>query len=115
MVRRFVAKILVNALAIWAADWLLGGMVVAGGWQAYLVAGLVLGLLNAFVKPVLKILTFPIALLTLGLFGLVLNGVMLSLAAYLVGSISFAGLWPLALATVIVTVINILLEPGTDE
>lgn len=115
MVRRFVAKILVNALAIWAADWLLGGMVVAGGWKAYLIAGLVLGLLNVFVKPILKILTFPIAFLTLGLFGLVLNGLMLSLAAYLTGSIDFSGLWPLALATLIVTVINVLLEPGTDE
>jgi len=115
MVRRFVAKILVNALAIWAADWLLGGMGVSGGWKAYLVAGLVLGLLNAFVKPVLKILTFPVAILTLGLSGIILNGLMLSLAAYLLGSITFAGLWPLALATLIVTVINVLLEPGTDE
>jgi putative membrane protein len=115
MLRRFLTKILVNALAIWAADWLLGGMEVSGGWQAYLIAGLVLGLLNAFVRPVLRILTLPIAFLTLGLFSIVLNGLMLYLAARVTGDIAFAGLWTLTLATLVVTAVNILLEPGTDE
>ena len=113
MVRRFLAKIAVNTLAIWVADWLLGGMSVTGSWKAYLLAGVALALLNTFVRPILKLLTLPIAFLTLGLFGIVLNGLMLYLAAQLTGSIAFAGLGTLALATLIVTAVNTLV-PRSD-
>ena len=58
--------------------------IVVQGWKAAAITALVLGLLNALVRPVLWVLTLPITLLTLGLFSFVLNGIMLLLAAKVV-------------------------------
>ena len=72
-------------LALWVAQWLLPGVEVAsiGGLA---VAALVLGMVNAIVRPVMVLLTLPVTILTLGLFYLVVNGIAFSLAAFLVPS-----------------------------
>ena len=68
----FIIKILVSALAVYFADWLLDGVKV-DSIQTTVIVALVLALLNAIVKPILIILTIPITVLTLGLFLLVIN------------------------------------------
>ena len=85
---RFVVRVLINAVAIWLATVLLSGLVVVGGATTLERAGvitvvaLVFGLVNAIVKPIVKALSFPLYILTLGLFTLVVNALMLMLTAW---------------------------------
>ncbi|MFN2431726.1 MAG: phage holin family protein, partial [Gemmatimonadota bacterium] len=90
---KLVLRWLLNALALWITDLLLAGIEVAT-LAALLVAALVIGLVNAVIRPVLLVLTIPITVLTLGLFLLVLNGLLFWLAAALVPGFAVAGfLW----------------------
>ena len=63
MVHRFLTKVLVCALAVYAADYFLAGFAVLDGIRGYLIAGLVLGLLNTFIRPILKLITFPLIMI----------------------------------------------------
>jgi putative membrane protein len=81
------------------------------GMQALLVAGLLFGLVNATVKPILVILTLPITLLTLGLFLLVINALMLMLTAWLVPGFHLSGsFWNTLLVAFFVSVLSVLLN-----
>ena len=80
---RFLVHWLTTAIALGAAEWVLPGVRVAS-WRALAIAALVLGLVNAVVRPILVLLTLPITVLTLGLFYLVINGAAFALAAALV-------------------------------
>ncbi|MCA3069288.1 MAG: phage holin family protein [Rhodocyclaceae bacterium] len=81
-----------NAIGLWVATEIVPG-VTASGWQALLVSALLLGLVNALVRPVLVLLTLPITLLTLGLFLVVINASMLMLVAWLVPGFYIASLF----------------------
>ena len=99
--RRFVIHIVINALALWLASWVLPGLQIAstsivgsdvagvGGTAntinvvlAYLFIGLVFGLVNAVVKPIVKLLSLPVTILTLGLSTIIINAAMLWLTAW---------------------------------
>ena len=72
----------VTALALFVAAWLVPGIRVAGdGWVVYSVMAVILGLVNAVVRPLLKLLSCPLIIVTLGLFVLVINGITLELAS----------------------------------
>ena len=111
MIRWIVMKIVASVAALWVADWLLSGFAVSGGLAGYLAAGAVLGLLSAFVRPILKILTFPLILVTLGLFTAVINAFLLWLAADLTGYIVISSLWSLLWATCIVSIVQTVIGP----
>lgn len=115
MVRRFLIKVLVCAVAFWAADMLLAGVTVYGSYSGYLIAGLVLGALNTFIRPVLKLLTFPLILLTLGFFTFVINAGILWAVSRILESVEISGLVSLLWATVIVSIVTMLAEPATDH
>jgi len=83
----------VNTLSLWVADELFEGISFATP-QALFIAGLMLGIVNTFLKPMLVILTLPLSILTLGLFVLVINALMLLLVAWLVPGFMVAGFWP---------------------
>lgn len=101
----FLLRVLVNALAIVLAAQIVPGIQV-DGFLAALAAGLVLGLVNAVVRPVLMLLTFPITLLTLGLFLFVLNGLCLWLVTAIVGGFHVAGFWPAVLGALVVGAVS---------
>ena len=82
----------IGALALWLTSEVLSGIWVDSTVTLF-VAALVLGILNAVIRPVLLILTLPINLVTLGLFTLVVNGAMLKLAAWLVPGFHVEGFW----------------------
>ena len=84
---------LINAVTLLALARYLPGIEV-NGWYAAIVAALVLGLVNALVRPVLVLLTLPITVITLGLFTLVINAVLFWLVASFVDGFSVAGFWP---------------------
>jgi putative membrane protein len=92
----------INTLAILLAGALLPGIRVDSVLAA-LLGGLVLGVINAVVRPVLLVLTFPITLVTLGLFVLVLNGLCFWLAAALVPGVHVEGFWPAVGAALLVS------------
>ncbi len=96
---------LVNALAILAASYLLPGVHIAGFTSALVVA-VVLGIINAVVKPILLILTLPINILTLGLFTLVINALLIMFTANLVPGFTVDGfLWAL-IFSIVLSLIN---------
>lgn len=76
-----VIQILVNAGALYVADLLLAGISFTGEWWKFLLVALAFSLLNSYVRPILQILTFPITMVTLGLFLLVINAAMLLLTS----------------------------------
>lgn len=78
-----VVGILVTALAIWIAVVIVPGLNFTGEWWAFLLVALILSVINSVVKPVVKLLSLPVVLLTLGLFLLVINALMLSLTVWL--------------------------------
>jgi len=89
---RLLAVWLINALALMAVAYLLPGIAVADFVTA-MVAALVLGLVNAIIKPILILLTLPATLLTLGLFILVINGLMFWAVGSLIGGFVVTGFW----------------------
>ncbi|EGF50212.1 phage holin family protein [Actinomyces sp. oral taxon 170] len=101
-----VARTIGNAAGLWLATRILSGLSVPEGagagpmWLNLAVLGLVLALVNSLVKPVAKVLTFPLYIITFGLFALVVNGAMLLLAGWLtnrIGALGAGGSVPLGL------------------
>lgn len=83
----------VNALSLWVAAQLFPNAISFANVSALLVSGLLLGLANSMLKPVLLILTLPLSVMTLGLFILVINAAMLLLVAWLVPGFSVSSFW----------------------
>ena len=104
----FLARILINALAIFFAAAVVPGVEISGPLAA-LGAGLVFGLVNAVVRPVLVILTLPLTLVTLGLFLFVLNGFCFWLTSALVKGFEVHGFWPAFFGALLVSVVSWLL------
>jgi putative membrane protein len=88
---RLILRILVNAIAIWLTSLLLPGLSFAGGALNLIIVAIVFGLVNALIRPLVKLLTLPITVVTLGLFTLVINGLMLMLTAWLTDALSLEG------------------------
>lgn len=76
-----VIQILVNAGALYVADFLISGIQFSGEWWKFLLVALAFSLLNTYVRPILRILTLPISVMTLGIFLLVINAAMLLLTS----------------------------------
>jgi putative membrane protein len=87
---RLVLRFLLNALALMVAAWAIPGVTLTSP-SAALIAGIVLGFINAVIRPVLVVLTFPFTLVTLGLFIFVVNAICLALTAWLVPGFSISG------------------------
>jgi putative membrane protein len=102
---RFIVHFLVIALALWVTAAILPGVTVAS-WQTLAIAAIVLGLVNALVRPVLVLLTLPITVLTLGLFYLIVNGVSFLFAAWIVPGFAVAGFWWAVLGALVVSLIS---------
>ena len=110
----FLLRVLLNGLAIVAAAFVVPGISLAGPVPA-LIAGLVLGLVNALVRPVLVILTLPFTLITLGLFLLVVNTICLALTAGLVPGFSISGFFAAFVGALIVSIVSWILSALTRD
>jgi putative membrane protein len=108
MVRLLVVW-LINALALLAVSYLMPSVQVSS-FGAALAAALVLGLVNAVIRPVLVLLTLPATLLTLGLFIFVINGLLFLGVAHLLEGFYVAGLWPAILAAILFSIVSWLLS-----
>ena len=99
----FLVRLLVSALGLWLASELVSGIEVQGGWTL-LGAALLLGIVNAIVRPLLVILTLPATLLTLGLFLLVINAAMLGLVAWMFDGFTISGFWAAFFGALVVSI-----------
>ncbi len=106
---RLIVVWLINAAALLALPWLLPSIHVASFTTALGVA-LVLGLINAVIRPLLLLLTLPVTLLSLGLFIFVINGLMFLLAAWLLDGFVVDGLWAGVLGSTLYSLISWLLS-----
>ncbi len=110
----FVIRVLVNGFAIYLVASVVPGIEV-GGILTALGAGLVLGLVNAIVRPILIVLTLPVTLLTLGLFLFVLNAFCLWLTAQLVKGFEVHGLWPALFGSLLVSAVSWILTAFVSD
>jgi putative membrane protein len=106
---RFLIFWAVNTLSLWVADDLFEGISFAT-LESLIIAGLLLGVVNTFLKPLLLILTLPLSILTLGLFVLIINALMLLLVAWVVPGFSVAGFWSGFLVAIFVSVFSFILN-----
>lgn len=104
---RFVVQILTNGLAIFTADYLLEGIIFTGNILTLLIAGLILGLINFFIKPILKLISAPLIALSLGVFTIIINMGLLWLLDYLVLELTVSGLLAYFWGTIIISAVNI--------
>jgi putative membrane protein len=92
-------------VALALADWLFDSVTIIGFWPL-LIAGLVLGIANAILKPVLTLLTLPLVIVTLGLFLLVINIAMIGLAEWIAPDFSIDGFWTYVGVVIVVSLVN---------
>jgi putative membrane protein len=97
----FLIRAIVVAIGLWLASKIVSG-IAFNSTETLIAAALLLGIVNAFVRPVIVILTLPITLLTLGLFLLVINALMIMLVAWFLPGFLVAGFWSAIFAAIVV-------------
>jgi putative membrane protein len=107
--RGFFIRAAVVALGLWLASQIVPGVEIQTP-GALIAAALLLGVVNAVIRPVLVILTFPITLLTLGLFLLVINGLMIELVAHFLKGFAVADLWSAVLSAIVISITSWLMS-----
>ncbi len=109
MFKRLIANILIDALALYIVSLLLDSMDITS-LGSLLILSIVLGVLNVTIKPIVKLLSLPITFLTLGLFSLVINAVVLKFAFALVPGVYLVGFLPAIWASILLSLCNWVLE-----
>ena len=112
LVRRILLNALVGTATIWTANELVEGVVFKGTVQELIIVGLILGLLNFFIKPILRLITLPLRFITLGFFGIVLDMFLIwitdvSADIFVPGALDIIGIRPLFWATIIMWIVGI--------
>ena len=105
---RFIIRILLTGIVVFFLARFLPGVTVTGYWTAVVVA-LVLALLNALVKPVLILLTLPVTIITLGLFLLVINAIIILLADAFISGFGVAGFWVALIFSLLLSLVQAIL------
>ena len=110
----FLLRLLINSAALWVAIQLVNGIDHRGSWWSLLFVALVFGALNASVRPLLKLLSIPLLIVTLGLFIFVINALMLLLTGWVSGLLNLGfyvdGFWPAFLGGLVVTIVSLVLS-----
>ena len=111
---KFLLVVALNAAAAWLTVWLVPGLEYSGEWWRWILFGAVIGLINATIKPVAKLLTIPIRIVTLGLFTLVINVGLMTLAIWLAKDADFGltadSIWAALLGGFVLTVVGSVLN-----
>jgi putative membrane protein len=111
---KFILRWVINAIALFLAVYLVPGVNLQGGWTSLIWLALIFGLINAFLRPLLKLLTCPLIVLTLGLFTLLINTFLFWLTsqvgqAFGIG-FTVAGFWPAFLGGLVVTAVSVVMS-----
>ena len=115
---RLIIHILSNSLGIWAAVRLVNGIHFDGDWKWLIFTGAVLGFVNFFIKPIVKIISLPLIWITLGLFTIIINVLMLDLAARISRTLVIdtwtAAFWAVVVISIINYIISSLIKENND-
>ena len=103
---KLLARFLVIALAVWLVAVYVPGVTVQEGVSSYFWIALVFAAVNLLVKPLLKLLSFPLLLLTLGLFLVVINAAMFALTAWLTDRLALDGIAPAVIGSLVISVVT---------
>jgi putative membrane protein len=120
---RFLIRVLTSAAALWVATRIVPGVTYAGEWLPFLAVSVVFAAINATLRPLIKLLTCPLIILTLGLFALVVNGLMLWLTSAISQSLGLgfrvSGFWAAffggLVVSIVSTVVSMALRPPTVQ
>jgi putative membrane protein len=119
----FIIRLLVNAAALWVATQFVTGVTYRGAALPFIGVALVFGLVNAVIRPILKFFTFPLFIVTLGLFAFVLNAFMLWLTSSLSSALGlgfhvsgfWAAFWGAVVVSLVSTLLGILIRDRDDD
>ena len=110
----FILRLLVNAAALWVATRIVPGVTYEGSWLPFLGVALVFGVVNAFIRPITKLLTLPFIILTIGIFIFVVNGLMLWLTSSISDSLGLgfqvSGFWDAFFGALVVSIVSTILS-----
>jgi len=120
---RLLIRLLVNAAALWVATQIVTGVTYRGDVLPFLGVALVFGVVNSLIRPVLKFFTFPLIILTFGIFALIVNALMLWLTSTLAGTLGlgfhvggfWAAFWGALVVSVVSTLLNFLFRERDDR
>ena len=120
MLERLAVRWAFNVAALFVAAWLLSGISYGDDWWSLLIAAIVFTLVNAFVKPILAILSIPFIVVTLGIFYFLINVLMLYITDWLVSDFQIDTFWWAVLGAIIVSIVNGILhmifgDPGEQR
>ena len=111
---KFFLRWAINAIALYVAVQFVAGINFVGSWTGLLWLALIIGLLNALVRPVLKLLTFPLIILTLGLFTIVINTIVLMLTSSIGQAFNLGltvdGFWSALLGSIVISLVSVVLS-----
>jgi putative membrane protein len=107
---KLIVRLIAGALAFWAATTLINGITVNGGAWTYLWVALLFGLVNSVIGSLVKLLTLPAILLSLGLFTLVINAAMLMLTARLSDGLDVRDFWSALAASLIISIVTTIIN-----
>jgi putative membrane protein len=110
VIRWLLVSWLTNAVVLGLAGWILTGVTFHGQWSTVVWSALVFGILNTILKPVLKLLTLPFAILTLGIAWFFVSMLMLWLTALIIADFDIHGFWNYVWATIIVWAANLVID-----
>lgn len=100
-----IVRLLINAAALFALPYLISGITVDGIYIA-LVTALIMGLINISIRPLVKLLTLPLSILTLGIFALIINALFFWFVASFIEGFNVAGFWPAFWGALIMSVVS---------
>lgn len=107
---RLAVNLAVTVFAFWVAVQVLSGMSFTGDWVNWLVVAIIFGVVNGIIRPILLLLTLPINLVTLGLFTLVINALMLWLTSWLSSALTVDGFFTALLGAIIISIVTTILN-----
>jgi putative membrane protein len=112
---KFLLRLLVLAVTVFLISYLFPGLIEVDNFVTALIVALVLAIINAFVRPVVLILTLPLNLLTLGLFTFVINAFMLIMTSAIVPGFRVHSFWTALLSSVLISIVNAFISSGLSE
>ena len=122
--KNLIIRLLVNAIALAAASWIVCGITLQGATTGkrvltLLIVAAIFGVVNAIVKPVVKVLSFPLLILTLGLLTFVINAAMLLLTSWITGKLDVQfhvdGFWSALFGALIISLVGMILNAVLPE
>lgn len=120
MLADFAIKTVINGIALWIAAWLVPGITFGSSHDTWwvvrtvVIVALIFGIINAFVRPIAKLVSFPVIILTLGLFVFIINALMLQLTSWVAGKFDLAFhvdhfFWDAIIGSLVITFVSMIL------